>query len=141
MIEKAIAKIKAEMEKNKDNGNVQVIGDFLLKQIEINKDAAVGILQEEKTILKSIDEMRKEALAKVKKKTGTQCIAIDPVEGFKIAMKYFSFEAVQDKILDLEISEIKANYIKSEEVNKKDVSFDVNLDDILGGLENGREFS
>lgn len=135
MIEKAIAKIKAEMEANKDNGNVQVIGDFLLKQIEINKAAATGILQEEKTILKSLEEMQKEALAKVKKKTGTQCVAMDPVEGFKIVMKYFSFEAVQDKILEVEVNEIKeTNDIKSEEVNKKDVSFDVNLEDILGGL-------
>ncbi|WP_160688367.1 hypothetical protein [Clostridium sp. C2-6-12] len=135
MIEKAIEKIKAEMEANKDNEAVQVIGDFLLKQIEINKDAAAGILQEGKTILKSLEEMQKEALAKVKKKTGTQCVAIAPAEGFKIIMKYFSFEAVQDKILEVEVNEIKeTNDIKSEEVNKKDVSFDVNLDDILGGL-------
>lgn len=132
MIEKAIEKIKSEMEANKDNGNVQVIGDFLLKQIEINKDAAAGILQEGKTILKSIDEMQKEALSKVKKKTGTQCVALDPVEGFKIIMKYFSFEAVQDKILEVEVSEIKeTNNIKSEEVSKENVDFDINLDDLL----------
>ena len=132
MIEKAIEKIKAEMEKNKDNGNVQVIGNFLLKQIDINKDAAAGILQEEKTILKSIDEMQKEALAKVKKKTGTQCIAMDPVEGFKIVMKYFSFEAVQDKILEVEINEIKeTNDIKNENEKSNNIDFDINLDDLL----------
>jgi len=132
MIEKAIEKIKAEMEKNKDDGNVKVIGDFLLKQIEINKDAAAGILQEEKTILKSIDEMQKEALAKVKKKTGTQCIAMDPVEGFKIVMKYFSFEAVQDKILEVEINEIKeTNDIKNENEKSNNIDFDINLDDLL----------
>lgn len=133
MIEKAIEKIKAEMEANKDNGNVQVIGDFLLKQLDINKDAAAGILQEGKTILKSIDEMQKEALAKVKKKSGTQCIAMDPVEGFRIVMKYFNFEAIQDKILEVEVSEIKeANNIHSEENQKETVEFDVNLDELLG---------
>ena len=131
MIEKAIEKIKAEMEKNKDNGNVQVIGNFLLKQIDINKDAAAGILQEGKTILKSIDEMQKEALAKVKKKTGTQCIAMDPVEGFKIVMKYFSFEAVQDKILEVEVNQVKEDHQIEEVKEKEKIEFDVNLEDLL----------
>lgn len=131
MIEKAIAKIKSEMENNKDNGNVQFIGQFLLKQMEINKDAAVGILQEEKTILKSIDEMQKEALAKVKKKTGTQCIAMDPIEGLKIVMKYFAFEAIQDKILEIEVDQIKEDYKVVQTTKNNDVDFDIKLEDLL----------
>ena len=40
MIERAIEKIKSEMEQKKDNSYIQAIGDYLLKQVEINRNAA-----------------------------------------------------------------------------------------------------
>ncbi len=130
MIDKAIAKIKAEMEADK-SGYAQVIGKYLLQQIEINKGAADKIVNEGKSIKGSIQEMSKEA----KKNAKNGCGVLTDAEGFAIVAKYFGFEAVQDKILEVVVNEIKeTNDIKSEEVSKKDVSFDVNLEDILGGL-------
>lgn len=127
MIEKAIAKIKAEMEANK-SGYAQVIGKYLLQQIEINKGSAEKIVNEGKTIKGSIQEMSKEA----KKNASNGCGVLTDAEGFAIVAKYYGFEAVQDKILEVEISEIKeANNIYSEEVKKEVIDFDINLEDLL----------
>lgn len=127
MIEKAIAKIKTEMEADK-SGYVQVIGKYLLQQIEVNKGAADKIVNEGKSIKGSICEMSKEA----RKNASNGCGVLTDAEGFAIVGKYFGFEAVQDKILEVEINEIKeTNDIKSEEVKKETVDFDINLDDLL----------
>ena len=84
----AIAKIQSEMDANKANGYVQVVGSFLLHHLESNPNDAGKIRDEGKTILKSLDEMKKVA---EKKKVGN-CGVIDPQEGFSIVLKYFGIE-------------------------------------------------
>ena len=127
MIEKAIEKIKAEMEVNK-SGYVQAIGKYLLQQIEVNKGAAEKIVSGDKTIKGSIQEMSKET----RKNASNGCGVLTDVEGFVIVAKYFGFEAIQDKILEVEVSEIKENNnIKNEEVKNKEIDFDIKLDDLL----------
>ena len=130
MIQKATEKIKSEMESNKDS-SIQVIGEFLLKQIEININAAKAIVKEGKTIKGSMEYMRNEAEKKVKEKKGVQMVALSPEEGFRIVMKYFGFEAVQDKIIEYELQEIEAKHNIKPETNKKDISDDLNLDELL----------
>lgn len=127
MIEKAIEKIKAEMEKDKSS-HVQIVGKYLLQQIEINKNAADKIINGDKTIKGSIKEMAKEA----RKNAVSGCGVLTDAEGFAIVARYFGFEAIQDKILEVEISEIKeVNNIHNEEAKKETVDFNVNLDDLL----------
>ncbi|GAB6170062.1 hypothetical protein JCM1393_25220 [Clostridium carnis] len=60
MIDKAIEKISDEIEKEK-NAYVKVIGQYLLGIINNNEDAAEKILDKDKTIMKSLEAMRKEA--------------------------------------------------------------------------------
>lgn len=128
MIEKAIEKIKAEMEKDKAP-YIQVIGNYLLKQIEINKTAATAIVKEGKTIKGSVEEMRKEA----QKKAVGGCGVLTDAEGFEIVRKYFGFEAVQDEMIGIQVHEIKEEVKSPIEVKpkEKEVEFKVDIDSLF----------
>lgn len=102
MIEKAIEKIKQEINSQKNNLYVQVIGDYLLKQIEINRDAAKKICSESKTIEKSIKEIEK--IAREESKSNTLVLSENGI--YKIIRDYYKFEAVQERFIGLELDEI-----------------------------------
>lgn len=119
MLEKAILKIKTEMEQNNNNSYIQIVGEFLLRYLESDPSAAEKILTEEKTIAKSLDEMRKAA---EKKKVGN-CAVLTDQEGFEIVFKYFGIEAGAAKV------EVK-NHAATRPV-KKNIDFDVKLEDLL----------
>ncbi|MGL5084945.1 MAG: hypothetical protein ACRC68_04385 [Clostridium sp.] len=130
MIQKAIEKIKREMEQKKEHPYIQAIGNFLLKQVEINRNAAENINNETLTIEKSLKEV--EIVAKKKAING--CAVMSENEVFEIVKKYYKFEAVQDKMLQVEIEEIKEECnVKVEEVksNVVKVNFSASLDDYL----------
>ena len=135
MIEKAIERIKREMKQKKDNSYIQAIGDYLLKQVEINRDAAEKICNGVKTIEKSLKEVEKVA----KKKAVAGCAVLSDSEVFKIVREYYQFEAVQDKFIQVEVDEIKEQIqeeVKKEKVQEKKESkeiddFSINFDDYL----------
>lgn len=135
MIERAIERIKREMKQKKDNSYIQAIGDYLLKQVEINRDAAEKICNGTKTIEKSLKEVEKVA----KKKVVTGCAVLSGSEVFKIVREYYQFEAVQDKFIQVEVDEIKEQIqeeVKKEKVQEKKESkeiddFSINFDDYL----------
>ena len=135
MIERAIERIKREMKQKKDNSYIQAIGDYLLKQVEINRDAAEKICNGTKTIEKSLKEVEKVA----KKKAVAGCAVLSDSEVFKIVREYYQFEAVQDKFIQVEVDEIKEQIqeeVKREKVQEKKESkeiddFSINLDDYL----------
>lgn len=132
MIEKAKEKITKEMESNKAM-YVQVVGKYLLEQIEINKKATEAIVAEGKTIQGAVLEMAKEAKKRVidEGPLGMAKIAcITDSEGFEIVRKYFGFEAVQDRMLDVDVHDIKEE-TKIETPVKKEVDFNVSLKDLL----------
>lgn len=91
MLTNAITKIKTEIEKNNNNPYIQVVGGFLIQHIEKNPQDAEKIMNNEKTIAKSLDEMRKAA---EKKKVGN-CAVLTDQEGFAVVLKYFGIEAAQ----------------------------------------------
>ena len=93
MIDKAKEKIREEMGKS-NNVSVIVIGEYLLKQIEVNKSAAEKIIDGEKTIEGSLQEMTKEA----KKVAVKGCAVLTDEEGFKIVSKYYGFEGIQQEL-------------------------------------------
>lgn len=88
MQSEAIAKIKAEMDGNKNNPYIQVIGDFLLRHLEANPEAAEKIMAADKTIGKSLDAMRNEA----RKKQHKGMAILTDAEGFAIVLNYFGIE-------------------------------------------------
>ncbi|MEG0133517.1 MAG: Cas9 inhibitor AcrIIA9 family protein [Clostridium sp.] len=86
-IQGASIKINNEMQKEK-NPYVEVIGSFLLKEIIKNKDAAEMVANSDKTIMGSLEAMRKVA---AEKKTENYAILTDD-EGFNIVCDYYGFE-------------------------------------------------
>jgi hypothetical protein len=89
----AIAKIHSEMDANKKSSYVQVVGNFLLNYVNEHPEAAKSIVTEGKTILKSLEAMRKEA---EKHKTGNVAVLTD-AEGFDAVLNYFRTEEPKTK--------------------------------------------
>ena len=130
MIEKAIEKIKSEMQENKAM-YIQVVGEYLLKQIEINKNAAESIVKEGKTIAGAVLQIASESKKNVEDGPGKNMKigCVTDAEGFEIVRKYFGFEAVQNKILDVDVHEIKSD--AQIEDKKTEIDFDVKLENLL----------
>jgi hypothetical protein len=128
MISKAKEKLNSEISKSKDP-YVKVVGQFLLQHLEANQGAAEKILQEDKTISKSLDAMKEAA----KKKAVGGCAMLTDQEGFEIVLKYFGIDgqvapAVMDAVPNIKI--IQKQAIKESRL-KSDVDFDVSLDDFI----------
>ncbi|WP_206886412.1 hypothetical protein [Alicyclobacillus mali (ex Roth et al. 2021)] len=85
MYEKAVEKITAEMNANEHHPYVQVIGRFLLVHLEQHPEHAKNLLEEEKTILKSLDTMRRYAETQ---RVGNVAVISD-ADGFGIVLQYF----------------------------------------------------
>ena len=125
MINEAITKINDEMEKE-NNPYVKVIGEYLLGLIKNNETAAEKILDKDKSIMKSLEEMRKAA---EKVKVGNMAMISDE-EGFSIVLKYFGIEKSEPKVID----DIKAVNIIERKVDKEEASedmLDISLDAYL----------
>jgi hypothetical protein len=84
----AIAKINNEMESS-TNPYIKFVGDYLLGHLEQHPEDAAKILNKDKTIGKSLEEMRKVA---EKRKVGN-CAVLSDAEGFAVVLKYFQEEA------------------------------------------------
>ena len=89
MLNNAITKIQDEMTKNQNNTYIQAVGGFLLERLKTNPAAAEKIVAADKTIGKSLDEMKAEAQ---KKKVGN-CAVLTDEEGFAVVLKYFGIDA------------------------------------------------
>lgn len=127
MINKAINKLKTEMDNSKD-AYTKIIGEFLLQHLDKYSASAEKILVEGKTIAKSIDEM-----VKVAKKNAVNGRAmLTDQEGFEIVLKYFG---IKDKVDKTDITpEAKPRHAPIENIEpkpKKDTDFDVSLEDFL----------
>lgn len=82
----AVNKLRTEMEASK-NPYVKVVGEHLLKVLEINPAAAEKVLAEGKTIAGALTAMKTEAS---KNKFDGMAMLTDE-EGYAIALKYFGF--------------------------------------------------
>lgn len=119
MTEKAILKIRTEMNQNTNQPYIQVVGEFLLQHLENNPKSAEKILNPDKTIAKSLDEMQKEA----QKKQVGNCAVLTDQEGFTIVLKYFGVETSGP--LDY------TPPTPSRPAAKANTDFDVQLEDLL----------
>ena len=85
MFDKAIEKIQSEMTEKTDNPYVQAIGQFLVAHLEEKPEHAEAILDEHKTILKSLDVMRR--YANQRQVQGVAVVSDDV--GYAIVLQYF----------------------------------------------------
>lgn len=129
MLSKAIEKLQSEMTKNNTNSYIQEVGRFLMEHLNENPQDAEKILAADKTVGKSLDEMRKAA---EKKKVGNTAM-FTPQEGFGIIMKYFGI-----KVTTLTTARAAAPTESSDRVtlsstadSKPKIDFDIKLEDLL----------
>lgn len=121
-MQEAISKVKAEMDKEKQHPYIQVVGEFLLSHITNNPNDAEKILAQDKTIMKSLDAMKK-----VAEKSKVRNVAVlTPQQGFEVVLKYFGITASPD------IPVISAgSIITTAKQSNVSSDFDVSLDDFL----------
>lgn len=125
MLEKAISKIKEEIEKSHDN-QTKVIGKYLLTQIETNEETIQAINAGEKTLKKCMEEIIKFARTRVI----NGCTILSDEEVYKKVREYFGIKVIQDKMLEVEIEDIKEKHnIKNQESNE--VVFQASLEDFF----------
>ena len=124
MLNKAIEKIKIEMETNKKNSYIQVVGEFLLQHLQVNQGDAEKIVQGEKTIEMSLAEMRKAA---EKNKNGNYAM-FTPQEGFEIVLKYYGIDGASPISLLNQIDHVKQPVAPVVKEIKPKVEFNVELD-------------
>jgi hypothetical protein len=122
MLKDAISKLKAEMSQgtNKTYTYIQVVGRFLLQHLEANPESAGKILAADKTIGKSLDEMRKVA---EENKVGT-CAVLTDAEGFAVVLKYFEIESPIS-------GPVSVTPVPAAVPAAPTVDFDVRLEDLL----------
>lgn len=125
MLQKAIEKVKSEMDQNKNNPYIQAVGDFLLQYLNTNPRDAEKVINSEKAIEKSLGEMRKAA---EKKKVGNYAV-LTGQEGFDIVLKYFGIEGYGTSYISTPAS---GAVLKPEVPEcKPKVDFDIKLEDLL----------
>lgn len=121
-MQEAINKLRVEMDGNKDNSYIQVIGDFLLQHIEANPDCAEKITAGDKSIAKSLDAMAAEA----RKKQHNGIAMLSDSEGFSIVLKYFGVDG--DPVPTNTPMDKRASLQTRPEIES---SFHVSLDEFL----------
>jgi hypothetical protein len=122
MLNKAIEKIKSEIDVNKNNPYIQAVGELLLQHLQVNPSNAEKIVQEGKNIGQSLAEMRKAA---EKKKVGSFAVLTDQ-EGFGIVLKYFGIESsITNTVCKVNEPKSDAPAIKEK---KSEIEFNIELD-------------
>lgn len=132
MLEKAIEKLRTEIDQNKDNTYVQVVGDYLIKFLNKNAELAEMFLIEEKTIGKSLEKMKAEA-AKIKKGNFAMFTL---EEGLEVVLNYFGITTKPE--IEVEEPVIAIGKIKTtdkadikEVAAPKTSNFDIKLEDLI----------
>ncbi len=113
----AFDKIKREMDSTPNNAYIQYIGGALLGHLKQNPNDTGKIMDDDKSIAKSLNAMRKEA---EKHRVGN-CAVLTPEQGFRIVYKYFEIG--------------KEVPIQPIQPVQKPVGLKLNLDDLLKGVE------
>lgn len=116
--ERAIAKIDAEIEKEKGNRILEIIGEFLINLVTANSDAAANLLDEKKNLKGAYEAMRNEA----RKYQKDGCAVLTDDEGFEVICGYYGLEyhSGGGKIVPEKASDVKAA-----------TALDIELDDLL----------
>lgn len=116
MLNDAIKKLQTEIDANKDDKSIEVIGNFLLKHLESSPESAKKVLADGKTITKSYDEMANVA----RKQAKNNRAMLTDEEGFDVVLKYYGIE--KPAVISATADPVP---------EKKSVEFDVKLEDLL----------
>lgn len=93
MLADAIQRIENEIDSEKNNPNIKVIGEFMIQYIHQNPSAADVVCTNGKFLsgaYKAIEDYAR------KKPRHGNCVAVAPDEGFEQVLKYFGIEHKAD---------------------------------------------
>lgn len=116
---KAISKLDAEMEKEKRNHAIAVIGEYLINLITARPEIAKKLVDSKDTLAGAYEAMRTEA----RKKMYNNCAVLTDEEGFEIVCEYFGIDYQPpgtDKIAK-----------QAAQPKKTAPALDIELDDLL----------
>ena len=116
---KAIAKLDAEMEKEKRNHAIAVIGEYLINLVTRHPQVAENLADSKNTLAGAYEAMRTEA----RKKMYNNCAVLTDEEGFEIVCEYFGIDYQPpgtDKIAK-----------QAAQPEKTASALDIELDDLL----------
>lgn len=88
VVEEAVAKLEKEMQMNKVHPYLLIVGNYVRDYVKANPSTAEKILDENKTIVGSMNEMRKAA----EKVQVENCRVLTSEQGFEIVLKYFGIK-------------------------------------------------
>ena len=114
-MEKAIEKLRSEMDLNKDDAYIQCIGNYLIEYVNRYPDKAPAFLTDDKTIAGSLQAMK--AVARKQGKNG--CAVLTDEEGYKAVFKYFDIDGLNSAPATITQATAKS-------------SLDINLEELLG---------
>lgn len=124
MLADAIQRIENEIDSEKSNPNIKVIGEFMIRYIQQNPSAADVVCTNGKFLsgaYKAIEDYAK------KKPRHGNCVAVSPDEGFEQVLIYFGIEhnphtgaVIQSKFLS-----------GAESAEKAQMDFTLDLVDLL----------
>lgn len=133
MLADAIQRIENEIDSEKSNPNIKIIGEFMIQYIQLNPSAAAVVCTNGKFLsgaYKAIEDYAR------KKPRHGNCVAVSPDEGFEQVLKYFGIEhnshtgaVIQSKFLseaNMASSEDKTSYGAGESAE-----FSLDLLDLL----------
>ena len=95
MVEQARNKLRAEIDVNKTNAYIKVMGELLLKHLDMHPESAENITRDNKTINGALQKMKEDAQ---RKKTGNMYM-MDGVEAVQITLDYFELNGTPSELL------------------------------------------
>lgn len=125
MLQQAIEKLSQEVEKEKNNRNVKIIGQFLIEYVKAWPDTAPAFCAADKTVSGSYKAM--EDYARKLPRQGN-CVALSPDEGFEQVLKYYGINHADGTS---PIFESKFIPKQSESKTEDETGFSLNLADLF----------
>ncbi len=123
-MEQAVQKLQDEIAGSQNNPYIQVIGNFLIQHVQANPGNAEKILENGKSIAKSLEAMKNEA----RKKQSNGMAMLTDAEGYAIVLKYFGIDGPAAAVPQSTPAQVPTTQeIKPDPAPR----FDVKLDDFL----------
>lgn len=123
MLADAIQRIQNEVDSEKDNPNIKVIGEFMIQYIQQNPSAAAVVCTNGKFLSGAYKAL--EDYASKKPRVGN-CVAIAPDEGFEQVLKYFGIEHDPQNG-----AVIRSRFLSGAEPAAVETDFSLDLADLL----------
>lgn len=123
MLADAIQRIQNEIDSEKDNPNIRVIGEFMIEYIKRYPSAAAVVCTDGKFLSGAYKAL--EDYARKKPRHGNS-VAIAPDEGFEQVLKYFGIEHDPQKG-----AVIQSRFLSGAEPPAAETEFSLDLADLL----------